>query len=154
LFLPHFNPSCASRRATVHGNWGDEPFALSALFTSSLKVSVCASGGLVWARLVFIKRQQWMTSRNSSTLALCQCVPSPSIGRITERSGETLKIGQTVKTANRTLRLITVPFMDDFASLNFEDLPSVVLPDNGRLRIAPKPIQMAGFGEARGREKL
>jgi hypothetical protein len=68
--------------------------------------------------------------------------------------GETIKTGQTVKTASRTLRLITVPFMDDFASLNFEDLPSVVLPDKSRLRIAPKSIQMAGFGEARAREKL
>ena len=58
------------------------------------------------------------------------------------------------KDGARTLRLITVPFMDDVASLNFEDLPSVVLPDNGRFRIAPKPIQMAGFGQARGREKL
>ena len=120
--------------AARHGSreLGDEPFALSALFTSSLKVSVCASGGLVWARLVFIKRQQWMTSRNSSTLAFCQCMPSPSIGRITERSRATRRSlrGDPQDRADRkdgarTLRLITVPFMDDFASLNFKDLPSL-----------------------------
>jgi hypothetical protein len=54
-------------------------------------------------------------------------------GRRDETSGKTIKMGQIQKNGEQNAATDTVPFMDDAASLNFEDLPPVVLPDKGPL---------------------
>jgi hypothetical protein len=42
-------------------------------------------------------------------------------------------MGQIQKNGEQNAATDTVPFMDDAASLNFEELPPVVLPDKGPL---------------------
>src|SRR3984893_10780934 len=54
-------------------------------------------------------------------------------GRRDETSGKTIKMGQIQKNGEQNAATDTVPFMDDAASLNFEELPPVVLPDKGPL---------------------
>ena len=66
---------------------------LGALFLGSLKVSFCGfGGGLVWARRVFVERQQWMNELEfAETLTLCQFMPGPNIIGITVCVGSKLR---------------------------------------------------------------
>jgi hypothetical protein len=53
--------------------------------------------------------------------------------RPAEETGKAIKIGQIRKDGEQNAATDTVPFKDDGASLNFEELPPVVLPDKGPL---------------------
>jgi hypothetical protein len=50
-----------------------------------------------------------------------------------ETSGKTIKMGQIQNNGEQNAATDTVPFMDEAVSLNFEELPPVVLPDKGPL---------------------
>ena len=54
-------------------------------------------------------------------------------GREDDASGKTIKMGQIQKDGEQNAATDTVPFRDDAASINFEELPPVVLPDKGPL---------------------
>jgi hypothetical protein len=54
-------------------------------------------------------------------------------GRREDASGKNIKMGQIQKDGEQNAATDTVPFMDDAASINFEELPPVVLPDKGPL---------------------
>jgi hypothetical protein len=54
-------------------------------------------------------------------------------GRREAMSGKTLKIGRIGKDREHNAAADAVPFMDDAASLDFEALPPVVLPEKGPL---------------------
>ena len=50
-----------------------------------------------------------------------------------ETEGKTIKMGRIAKEGEQNAATDTVPFREDAASLRFEDLPPVVLPDKGPL---------------------
>jgi len=50
-----------------------------------------------------------------------------------DASGKAIKMGKVVKEGEQNAAVDTVPFREDDASLSFEDLPPVVLPDKGPL---------------------
>jgi hypothetical protein len=52
-------------------------------------------------------------------------------GRHDDALEKTIKMGQIQKNGEQNAATDTVPFMDDAALLNFEELPPVVLPDKG-----------------------
>lgn len=50
-----------------------------------------------------------------------------------EETGKTIKMGRIQSNGEQNAAVDTVPFREDSASLSFEDLPPVVLPDKGPL---------------------
>jgi hypothetical protein len=53
--------------------------------------------------------------------------------RRAEDAGKTIKMGQIQKDGEQTAATDTVPFREDSASISFEELPPVILPDKGPL---------------------
>lgn len=55
--------------------------ALSKVFASFLKVSMCGfGGGLVWARRIVVEQRRWMSEQEfAETLTLCQLMPGPNV---------------------------------------------------------------------------
>jgi hypothetical protein len=54
------------------------------------------------------------------------------LGQRDDGTGKTIKMGQIQKNGDENAATDTVPFRDDAASINFQELPPVVLPDKDR----------------------